>query len=66
MSTCWEAIKAVSTFVDATFGVERSIDPDAMCPGVDKPWKMAFCGKPGPHGRHRGDEPPPYSDGNAS
>lgn len=59
----WEICKATSTFIDVAMGVERSIDADAVCGGIDKPWKMAFCGKPGPHGSHRGDEAPPYTDG---
>jgi len=62
MSEVWNAVKSVTAFLDVALGVERSIDPDAICHGVAKSWEMAFCGKPGPHGRHRGDEPPTYDN----
>jgi hypothetical protein len=63
VSEVWNAVKSVDAFLSTCVGIERSIEPDAVCPGVDKAWKMAHCGKPGPHGRHRGDEDPPYAGG---
>lgn len=65
MSEVWNGVKSVTAFLDKCVGVERSITTDAICEGVDKPWKMAYCGAPGPHGQHRGDEAPPYGDGSA-
>lgn len=62
MSTAWDVVKSTAAFVDKLVGIERSIAPDAICGGVDKPWAIAVCGKPGPHDRHRGDEKPPYTN----
>ncbi|MEU4558469.1 hypothetical protein AB0F72_08765 [Actinoplanes sp. NPDC023936] len=63
MGEVWDGVKCVTAFLDKMVGVERSIAADAICGGVDKPWAMAYCGKIGPHGQHRGDEDPPYFDG---
>jgi hypothetical protein len=62
VSEAWNAIKSVDAFLGTCLGLERSIAPDAICPGVDAVWKMAHCGKSGPHGRHRGDEDPSCTD----
>lgn len=62
MSNLSDACNGTLRFLDALVGIEYTLDPDAMCPGVDMPVVLGKCQKPGPHGPHRGDEPPPYLD----
>jgi hypothetical protein len=58
-----DAFHGVDRFLVAVAGIEVSEDlPDGMCPGVDMPVVLGKCQKPGPHGPHRGDEPPVYDN----
>ena len=62
MSTCRDAVRAADYFLAALVGVrpDHSMTAEDICPGFDKAWGIAKCGKPGPHAQHRGDEPPTY------
>ncbi len=63
MSTIWDYYNSADAFVATVLGVTRSIDPDAVCGGVENSWEMAVCGAIGAHGQHRGDEPAPRPEG---
>lgn len=62
MSTVGDAIKGTLRFLDACVGIEYDVDPGTICPGVETPVVLGKCQKPGPHGSHRADEPPPYPE----